>query len=424
MKELIVNIEKKGKIIKAGTIRGNDYSDAVFCYDNEYLENDNTPISISLPLQNEPFSVKQTYNFFEGLLPEGFSRKTVANYFKTNEEDYISILEQLGQECLGAIYIGEIFDKLDIKGSYEPLSDELLKNLAAEGATTSTKILAETHLSLTGATGKVGVYYDEEGNKWYLPKGTAPSTHIVKQSHVRYKSIVINELICLQTAKLLGINVPDSFIINTGNGKDEDILFATKRYDRILSDIKIDGLQVPYRLHQEDFAQALGIDSASKYETTKKGYIAKMFALISNVSSKPIEDTGELWRRIVFNYLIGNTDSHIKNYSLVYNNELNKIKLAPAYDIVCTTAYNTSKDMSMFIGSKLNINEINKYCCEEAALEAGIGKNIATKEYEKMLAGFENALSEATDLVKSLGYKEADNIKEQILSTGGFQYIS
>lgn len=424
MKELNVNIEKNGKIIKAGTIRGNDYSDAVFCYNDDYLVNENAPISLSLPLQNEPFSVKQTYNFFEGLLPEGFSRKTVANYFKINEEDYISILEQLGQECLGAIYIGNTSNDSAIEGTYEPLSDELLKNLAAEGATTSTKILAETHLSLTGATGKVGVYYDEEDNKWYLPKGTAPSTHIVKQSHVRYKSIVINELICLQTAKLLGINVPDSFIINTGNGKDEDILFATKRYDRILSDIKIDGLQVPYRLHQEDFAQALGIAAASKYETTKKGYIAKMFALISNVSSKPIEDTGELWRRIVFNYLIGNTDSHIKNYSLVYNNELNKIKLAPAYDIVCTTAYNTSKDMSMFIGSKLNINEINKYCFDEAALEAGIGKNIATKEYEKMLAGFENALSKATDLVKSLGYKEADNIKEQILKTGGFQYIS
>ena len=424
MKELIVNIEKNGKLIKAGTITGNDYSDAVFCYDNDYLISGNAPISISLPLKNEPFSAKQTYNFFEGLLPEGFSRKTVANYFKTNEEDYISILEQLGQECLGAVYIGKADDYSYIKGSYEPLSDELLKSLAAEGATTSTRILAETHLSLTGATGKVGVYYDEEGSKWYLPKGTAPSTHIVKQSHVRYKSIVINELICLQTAKVLGINVPDLFIINTGNGKDEDILFATKRYDRILSDLKIDGLKVPYRLHQEDFAQALGIDAARKYEITKTGYMGKMFALISNLSSNPIEDTRELWRRIVFNYLIGNTDSHIKNYSLVYDSNLNRIRLAPAYDIVCTTAYNTGKDMSMYIGSKLSINEIDKSCFEEAAREAGLGKNMATREYEEMLTGFENALSEATSLVKSLGYKEADTIKKQILETGGFRYIS
>ena len=152
--------------------------------------------------------------------------------------------------------------------------------------------------------------------------------------------------------------------------------------------------------------------------------MGKMFALISNLSSNPIEDTRELWRRIVFNYLIGNTDSHIKNYSLVYDSNLNRIRLAPAYDIVCTTAYNTGKDMSMYIGSKLSINEIDKSCFEEAAREAGLGKNMATREYEEMLTGFENALSEATSLVKSLGYKEADTIKKQILETGGFRYIS
>lgn len=53
-------------------------------------------------------------------------------------------------------------------------------------------------MSQTGASGKVGLYYDEE--KWYLPIGEAPSTHIVKQSHVRLKRIVANEQLCLLTA--------------------------------------------------------------------------------------------------------------------------------------------------------------------------------------------------------------------------------
>ena len=48
----------------------------------------------------------------------------------------------------------------------------------------STEILLDTHLSLAGASGKVGLYYDEAGDSWYLPRGLAPSTHIVKQSHV------------------------------------------------------------------------------------------------------------------------------------------------------------------------------------------------------------------------------------------------
>ena len=63
-----------------------------------------------------------------------------------------------------------------------------------------------------------------------MPIGEAPSTHIVKQSHVRLKKIVSNEQLCLMTAKNLGIDVPESFIVTT-NSDDETVLFATKRYD-------------------------------------------------------------------------------------------------------------------------------------------------------------------------------------------------
>ena len=135
-----------------------------------------------------------------------------------------------------------------------------VKELAEEGATKSTQILMETHQSLTGASGKVGLYYDEKKDKWYLPKGEAPSNYIVKQSHVRLSKLVLNEQLCMMTAKELGIEIPESFIINIGKGTDSEVLFATKRYDRREeSDKNIDGLSVPFRLHQEDFAQAMGI---------------------------------------------------------------------------------------------------------------------------------------------------------------------
>lgn len=91
-------------------------------------------------------------------------------------------------------------------------------------------MVTKAHLSLTGASGKVGLYYKIDTNEWYLPIGAAPSTHIVKQSHVRLDGIVTNEQLCLQTAKNLGIDVPDSFVINVGTGKDEEVLFATHRY--------------------------------------------------------------------------------------------------------------------------------------------------------------------------------------------------
>ena len=140
MRELSVFIELNGEQTLVGFIRGESYIDARFSYDKKYLlGKDAAPISISLPLQEDAFSESQTKNFFESLLPEGFSRRAVANWMKADENDYISILAELGKECLGAIKIIE--GKDEEPSGYELLSDERVKDLAAEGATKSTEIL-------------------------------------------------------------------------------------------------------------------------------------------------------------------------------------------------------------------------------------------------------------------------------------------
>lgn len=102
----------------------------------------------------------------------------------------------MGSECLGAIKI--LFEETGAdKAGYKQLTQEEVKTLAQEGATESAQLVTEAHLSLTGASGKAGLYYDEKQKQWYLPIGTAPSTHIVKQSHIRLKKIVANEQLCL-----------------------------------------------------------------------------------------------------------------------------------------------------------------------------------------------------------------------------------
>lgn len=172
------------------------------------------------------------------------------------EDDYLTILSVLGAECLGALRIS---DGADDTGDYKLLSIDDVKALAKEGVSKSTELITEAHLSLTGASGKVGLYYDAERDMWYQPNGDAPSTHIVKQSHVRLSDIVTNEQLSLITASKLGISIPESFIINTGAARDEEILFATKRYDRMIpeSPTYTRGLIRPFRLHQEDFARHL-----------------------------------------------------------------------------------------------------------------------------------------------------------------------
>ena len=424
MKNLSVEIEINGKSVYVGNISGNNYQDACFTYATEYLESANArAISISLPLTNQINNADVTRNFFEGLLPEGFMRRSVAKWMRTDENDYLSILAGLGSECLGAIKITD--DSMNPqKPCYVKLSDEEVKSLAKEGASESVQLVTKAHLSLTGASGKVGLYYDEANDDWYLPIGEAPSTHIVKQSHIRLKKIVTNEQLCLLTAKYLGIVIPESFIINLGSSNDEDVLFATKRYDRKIEGAQntLDGLPVPYRLHQEDFAQALGIPAVLKYEKNEEGYMKKMFEVIRLYSSEPIVDQLRLWEICIFNYLIGNTDNNIKNFSLVYSEDVKHARLAPAYDIISTIIYaNSADDMAMSIGGVYDINKIDRSAFERQARIVGLGVSLAMKSYDAMVSRFTSALYKARLELEDQGYDGVAEIYDKILSNGGIK---
>lgn len=418
---LKVQIEINGQFVQVGNITGSSSRDAVFSYDESYLASSSAKaISLSLPLAKKSFDTDSTKIFFDGLLPEGFTRQCVADSIHASTDDYISILRELGSECLGAIQI--IDENMPcVETGYIPLTIEEIKELAQEGAGKSAEIVVKSHLSLTGASGKVGLYYDEISGKWYKPQGSAPSTHIVKQSHVRYKNIVLNEQLCLLAAKKLGIEIPESFIIQTQNGKtnDEDVLFATRRFDRKFdNDTKqIEDLKIPYRLHQEDFAQALGIKSIDKYERAGEGYLKKMFDLLHKHSVNPIEDVLKLWRRVVFNYLIGNTDNHIKNSSLIYTKDLSSIRLAPFYDVICTRLYESSTDeMSVSINGRQNINQVSRVDFEQEAKNCGLASKSAMQIYNELHDGIKKAVMDSAEELTRAGFTEAESMAEKIVN--------
>lgn len=412
-----VSIEKEGRLYKVGTLGGTDHNDTVFTYDGAYLNDTSTAaLSVSLPLEEVSFDPARTRIFFEGMLPEGFIRHSLADRMHIDESDYISMLHNLGRECIGAVRI-TTDDETDDE-EYIPVTKQEIEQLAAEGATKSTEIITKTHLSLAGASGKVGLYYDESSDKWYLPVGTAPSTHIVKQSHVRLKGIVTNERLSMLTAEKCGIDTAESFIINTGSASEEEVLYATKRYDRIITNgsRRIGALPRPDRLHQEDFAQALGIPSSRKYEKEDDHYLVQMFKLLREYSTDPIEDQLKLWDRVIFDYLIGNTDAHIKNFSLLYSSDMRSIRLAPAYDIISTVVYDSStREMSMKIGNALDIEDVTTESFEQAASEIGLGKSLAMKRYNIMFDKFERSLREAALELANEGFGAAMNICGKIL---------
>ncbi len=424
MKHLTVSIERNGILVPVGSITGSSSADAAFGYAENYLQDPSSvPISLSLPLQKECFSPAQTAVFFEGLLPEGFTRRSVSRWMHASENDYLSILHGLGRECLGALCITEEGEKTE--ASYERIPAEQLRELAAEGALKSAELITRSRLSLTGASGKVGLYYDAGEKAWYLPCGTAPSTHIVKQSHIRLDSIVTNEQLSLMTAGRCGIPVPRSFIINTGSSEDRAVLFATERFDRLLQEERrISGLPCPFRLHQEDFAQALGIPSPAKYEDPSGAYLEKMAGLLRKHSADPIADLLQLWHTLVFNWLIGNTDAHIKNYSLLYSPDLKTIRLSPAYDLISTAVYTQStREMAFRIGGASSIDEITPESFRQAAREIGLGERIAMGHFDRICSLFQKALHDTAEMLSHAGYPKALDLEARILRTGGIRHL-
>lgn len=323
----------------------------------------------------------------------------------------------LGNECLGAIRITDENNEV-VNADYQKLTIDEVSQLAREGAMETAELVTKSHLSLTGASGKVGLYYDENNKNWYLPKGSALSTHIVKQSHARLDGIVTNEQLCMMTAGNMGIEIPESFIVNVGDGRDEEVLLATKRYDRAIKDglKKINGLSVPYRLHQEDFSQAMGISAHNKYESDNAGYLKMMFEIIRQKSFNPIADQLKMWDICIFNYLIGNTDNHIKNVSLLYDEELKTVRLAPAYDILSTVIYTSStRDMAFSIGNEYDIEKITRDSFRREAANIGLGEQMAMKRFDYLANAFPDALNKACDELLGKGFNKSIDICERIM---------
>lgn len=418
MIQLTVFIEINGTQTRVGTIRGNDRTDACFAYDAGYLDAVYAaPVSVRLPLRDAPFSPEETQCFFEGLLPEAFTRRSVAAALGVDETDYLSLLAALGRDCIGAIRI------LDDAASGEPasyrkLTPAQLRSLMSEGAAHAAGLQTKSRLSLAGASGKTSLYYDEKKKSWYLPAGDAPGTHIVKQSHVRLSRIVVNELLCMRTAKSLGLDVAESSFIAQDISHDDGILYATKRFDRRIADNAplISGHARPDRLHQEDFAQALGIPSAEKYEKEGQHHLRDMFTLLRTHVADPVADQMKLWDLIIFNTLIGNADHHVKNFSLLYSGDLRTIRLAPAYDLLSTAIYRDIERRGAFhIGGETSPERQNRAAFERAAGDAGLGRRAAMARYDDLHHRFPAALQSVAKELSGLGFPDAEKIGKDIL---------
>ncbi len=376
-----------------GHLIQDDGRQMVFDYAESWLTKPGaTPLSQSLPLRKERFKRKECRGFFAGILPEESKREIIARNLGISARNDYAMLERIGGECAGAVTFVPASEPLPERNySYRTLSTEelvaILKELPKRPLLAGEK---GVRLSLAGAQDKVAVRI--EGNEVSLPLGGAPSTHILKPAIERFEGVVFNEALCMTLAAAIGLSAAA-----VGTRTVDGIAYLlVERYDRIHRQAA-GGEPVVERVHQEDFCQAQGIVSETKYQKEGGPSLRDCFDLLREVSSAPVIDLARLLDAVIFNYLVGNNDAHGKNFSLLYpgaGTEQPQIRLAPLYDIVCTVYYpELSQEMAMKIGGEYSSERVTPGSFEKLAEEATLAKPLVRRRVPELADAIVSALS-------------------------------
>ena len=327
-----------------------DANSREFSYDAAYLASSEArPISLSLPLQPEPFNSWQTRLFFENLLPPEVVRRKLEKIIHHDHDNYFAFLKVLGGDCAGAISLyPEDVDPLRQEDVLRELSEDEADDIfrALPQSPLLQGVVDNYRISVAGAQDKLVVRL--RGGRISLPLFGSASTHIVKPGMVRCEHSVENECFCQRLAAAVGLLSAGSVILPV-RGKR---YYVTERYDR-----KLVGGHVE-RYLQEDFCQAMGVDSEKKYQTDGGPSAARCFRFLRE-HSFGLADQMRLVDFYLYNFLIGNADAHAKNFSLLYTG--GRPAVAPLYDAMSTLVYpNVYNSMAMEIGGHYEFKDVTR----------------------------------------------------------------
>lgn len=316
----------------------------LFSYSDTWEGN---PISLSLPIPDERNELILATNFFKFLLFEESQKEIICGRLGINETDNFTLLKNFGKDCAGALQIlpDGIYSETE-RTVLRDVTSKVEEHIKSEAIYRDNKILTpnlfldcKARLSLAGNQDKLPCVYKD--GKVYVPD-QGMTTHILKTPSRRFQNLPENEYICMKLAKKIGFDVPDCDLIKIA----DKWCYLVERYDR----------KNNQRLHQEDFAQALGLDK--KYQDENGPSIKSCMSVIDKYDLSD-NDKEKFIKFVIFNYCIGNTDAHGRNYSILIPKH-GQAKLAPLYDLICSLVYPLDRKVAMSIGNTFVIDKIRE----------------------------------------------------------------
>jgi serine/threonine-protein kinase HipA len=257
------------------------------------------------------------------LLPEGSLRELIAQGLMVHVDSEFHIFSYLGEDLPGAL-VAEPMEPQDVPYS-------VLTTHGKAKAVKFDKTTKEYKFSLAGVQMKFSM--KEKDGRYNLSKGDALGDWIVKTPSTKHKDVPVNEYTAMELASLVGVDIPEIKLVELDkldnlpqiNLPDEELAFAIKRFDR----------NDNARIHMEDFAQVLVKYPHQKYNSANYEQIGR---ILYQYSGDGLNDAQQLARRLLVNILLANGDAHLKNWSLLYSDQVTP-RLSPAYDIVTTSVY-------------------------------------------------------------------------------------
>lgn len=331
-----LNAYMNGELV--GTLNKQKNGAHNFQYDKTWVTSDKSrPLSLSLKLQLPPITSDSVINYFDNLLPDSPKvRDRIVARYKASSKQPFDLLKEVGKDSVGAISL--ISPEQPYKN--EPLNYQVLDDKKLDAVLSAYKsdiplgMVEEEEdfrISVAGAQEKTALLFLDE--QWCIPKGNTPTTHIIKlpigeiqqaNATLDLKDSVENEYLCIELAKALGFAVPNVHMLKTDKLK----ALAVERFDRRWTKNKANLLRLP----QEDMCQVFGMPSSIKYESQGGPGISEIMKLLMG-SSNALKDQYNFMKFQVFQWIIGATDGHAKNYS-IYIEKGGSYRLTPFYDIL------------------------------------------------------------------------------------------
>jgi serine/threonine-protein kinase HipA len=308
-------------------------------------------VSVTMPLAEIAYPRKSVWPYLWNLLPENPNvLQRWAQQYHVSAANPFKLLAYVGADVPGAVQFITPDQRVEIQSQQKPAIDwisvdELRERLnqLRDDASALRRPGDIGRMSLPGAQAKTAFYWDRETNRWGIPGGRTPTTHIIKPCIPGFDGLVENEHLCQDIAARLEMPAARSFVLML----DEPYI-VVERYDRLPP---APGTQLPRRIHQEDMCQALGLMPTGKYQEDGGPGISQITKLIRRVSASPEVDVERFIKANMFNWLIGGTDAHAKNYSFLIGAG-DEIRLAPLYDLSSQLPYADliAQRLSMKIG--------------------------------------------------------------------------